>query len=192
MMSVWYHFLKSRPDIRTWQRDDVQNYIVPTSDGVWKDLNANGPRHRDIIALGHHYDVLTTFCRHLFTTSYRTEPDIRTAFFLDIFTMSSRLSADIYVRPHTKRNPTSERNCLGISLRCPHDFLPISTHDLLPNGTRHRDGIVFGHHNDVPKQFRFDVGFRWIRGWTLKAVESREDIVRMSKNNSVLMSGSVR
>ena len=140
----------------------------------------------------HHYDVLSTFCRHLFTTSYRTEPDIRTAFFLDIFTMYSRLSADIYVRPHTKRNPTSERNCLGISLRCPHDFLPISTHDLLPNGTRHRDGIVFGHHNDVPKQFRFDVGFRWIRGWTLKAVESREDIVRMSKNNSVPMSGSVR
>ena len=136
--------------------------------------------------------------------------------------MSSRLSADIYSRPLTEQNLTSGRHFFWTSLRCPLDFLPTSTYDLIPNGTRHRNGtvlgypydvlttfyryrrttsyqtepdigtIVFGHHNDVPKQFRFDVGFRWIRGWTLKAVESREDIVRMSKNNSVLMSGSVR
>ena len=29
MMSVWYHFLKSRADIRTWQRDDVKKLHLP-------------------------------------------------------------------------------------------------------------------------------------------------------------------
>merc|ERR1712074_43404 len=124
--------------------------ILPTST---YDLLPNGTRHRDGIVFEHHSDVLSIFCRHLRTTSYRTEPDIGTSLFLNIITMSSRHSADIYARPLTERKPTSGRDCFWTSLRCPLDILPKSTHDLLPNGTRHRDEIVFGHHYDVLSTF---------------------------------------
>ena len=90
--------------------------ILPTST---HDLLPNGTRHRDEFVFGHHYDVLLTFCRHLRTTSYQTEPDIGTGLFLNIITMSSRHSADIYARPLTERKPTSGRDCFWISSRCP-------------------------------------------------------------------------
>merc|ERR1712074_271743 len=94
--------------------------ILPTST---HDLLPNETRHRDEIVFGHHYDVLSTFCRNLRTTSYRTEPDIGTRLFLDITTMSSRHSSDIYVRPLTERNPTSGRVCFWTPMRCPLDIL---------------------------------------------------------------------
>ena len=109
----------------------------------------------------------------------------------NIITMSSRLSADIYSRPLTEQNLTSGRHFFWTSLRCPLDFLPISTYDLIPNGTRHRNGTVLGYPYDVLTTF-----YRYRRTTSYQTepdigTELFLDIIMMSQNNSVSMSGSV-